>query len=175
MKNLFTTGLFLAMLSLFVPVPAHAVEQNCSMVIEFRDNRTPLSIPTEQIRNITFRPTNESTPGKTTSSSPASTTKTGQQPVQTSPFDGKWHVQRTHSKCCAFTATEDWIVSTDANGVTSVAAQAFPGKGKVGGKTFSFSYGPGCTVSVTLSADGKSFTGTFSDNQGHRGSMLGKR
>lgn len=173
MKKVQALGVVLAMLYLVVPISAMSIDQNCTMVIEFLDNRAPLNISTDQIRHITFRPTFEGSEPKVDSSAPAPAT-TVQPTRKTSPFDGTWHTHRAHIKCCSYSTDEDYTFTTDANGITSVSGPAFSGK-KGNGNAFTFNYGPGNTVSITLSNDGKSFTGTFSDSNNHHGSFQGKR
>ena len=95
--------------------------------------------------------------------------------LKQTPFVGLWHTRRMHSGCCSYAADADINISTGANGVTTCSSKVFPGVGKVNGNTFSYSYGPGCTVTFTLSEDGRSFTGTFSDNNHHRGTVQGRR
>ena len=67
-------------------------------------------------------------------------------------------------------------------GVTRAAVDAFPGglTGKVVGRSYSFNYGfvygkPTGRGTLSLSSDGKSFTGMFSDNAGHKGTWTGRR
>lgn len=95
----------------------------------------------------------------------------------TSPFAGLWHTHRVHSGCCSYAADDDLAISTDANGNTTSSSPSgvFPGEGKVTGNTYTFSYGPGNTGSFTLSDDGRSFTGTFSDSNNHHGTVQGRR
>lgn len=57
MKRLQVFGIVLIMLFFWGPVSAMSIDQNCTMVIDFMDSRSPLTISTDQIRSITFRPT----------------------------------------------------------------------------------------------------------------------
>lgn len=91
------------------------------------------------------------------------------------PFDGVWHTHRVHNGCCSYSADEDFSISTDADWVTTISASSFPGKGRVTGTTYNFSYGPGNKGTITLNNDGKTFTGSFSDSQNHRGTIQGRR
>ena len=103
--------------------------------------------------------------------SAATVTKRG-----SSPFDGLWHTHRVHTDGCSYIADDDLTLSTDADGITSIAGAVFTGgRGRVTGSTYSFSYGPGNTGAVTLAKDGRSFSGSFADSNNHRGTLQGKR
>lgn len=56
MKKLSIFCVVMAMFFSLGPVSAMSIDQNCTMVIELHDGRTPVTIPTDQIRSITFRP-----------------------------------------------------------------------------------------------------------------------
>jgi hypothetical protein len=97
-------------------------------------------------------------------------------------FDGPWlKTKRQHTDGCGYSAESDMTISTDATGVTRAVNEALANnKGKVVGKTLNLEYGivNGIgigTATFTISEDGKSFTGTFSDKNGHRGNWSGKR
>jgi hypothetical protein len=93
-----------------------------------------------------------------------------------SPFDGLWHTHRVHTDGCSYIADDDLTFSTDANGITTIAEAVLAGgRGQVTGNTYTFSYGPGNTGSFTLSKDGRSFSGFFSDSNKHRGTFQGRR
>ncbi len=102
-------------------------------------------------------------------------------PKGTSLFDGSWNNTKRQHTDCGYSAESDMTISTDADGVTKVINAALGNtKGKVTGRTLSLEYGivDGIgtgTATFTLSADGKSFTGTFSSKDGHRGTWSGKR
>jgi len=110
-------------------------------------------------------------PQSTTGSSPS-----------VSPFDGSWaHTRRQHTDC-GFSGESDIKITTDAQGVTWATSESFPGtaKGSVNGRIYSFQYGfvngvPSGSGTLTLSADGRSFTGTFKDTDGHTGTITGSR
>lgn len=57
MKIVQVIGVVFAIMFLFAPVSAMSIDQNCTMIVEFQDSRNPLSIPTDQIRSVTFQPT----------------------------------------------------------------------------------------------------------------------
>lgn len=57
MKIVQVIGVVFAIMFLLAPVSAMSIDQNCTMVVEFQDSRKPLSIPTDQIRSVTFQPT----------------------------------------------------------------------------------------------------------------------
>ncbi|MBU1105275.1 MAG: hypothetical protein KKB51_01305 [Candidatus Riflebacteria bacterium] len=57
MKIVQVIGVVFAIMFLLAPVSAMSIDQNCTMVVEFNDSRKPLSIPTDQIRSVTFQPT----------------------------------------------------------------------------------------------------------------------
>ena len=98
-----------------------------------------------------------------------------------SPFDGFWpKTQRQHTDC-PYSAKSDITFSTNAAGVTIAVCDALGvTKGKVEGRTYVFDYGilngaPSGKGTFTLDDDCRSFTGTFSDVNGHRGNWSGKR
>jgi hypothetical protein len=92
-----------------------------------------------------------------------------------SSFDGTWSLRRTHSGCCSYSAEESVTFSTDASGITTISG-SLPGRGTVKGNTYTFNYGSGRTGSLTLSADGRGLSGTFSDlTSNHRGTFQGRR
>lgn len=104
-------------------------------------------------------------------------------PIQTGKqFDGLWpKTVRKHTDC-SYSATANITFTTDTLGVTRGAVESFgtPLTGKIVGRSYTFEYGivngkPTGRGSFTISADGKSFTGTFSDNAGHRGTWSGSR
>ncbi|MBP6001803.1 MAG: hypothetical protein KA746_00075 [Pyrinomonadaceae bacterium] len=102
-------------------------------------------------------------------------------PKGSSPFDGSWPITKRQHTDCGYSAESEMAISTDAAGVTRVVNDALGNnKGKVVGRTLSLEYGivDGIgtgTATFTLSEDGKSFTGTFSSKDGHRGNWSGKR
>jgi len=56
MKSISYCFVIVALLCLSEPVAAMSVDQNCTMVIEFNDGRVPVTVPTNEIRSITFKP-----------------------------------------------------------------------------------------------------------------------
>ncbi len=102
--------------------------------------------------------------------------KTTSTPPVAGPFDGVWHTHRVHTGCCSYVADEDFTISTDANGNTTITSGSFPARGKVTGNTYTFGYGPGQTGSFTLGEDGRTFSGSFSDlTNKHHGTISGRR
>lgn len=95
-------------------------------------------------------------------------------------FDGTWRTERRHTDGCGFSAESDMTISTDANGVKVTNEALGNNVGKVAGRSLTLEYGivngTGTgKLTITLSENGKSFTGTFSDKNGHRGTWNGKR
>ena len=99
----------------------------------------------------------------------------------TSPFDGFWPKTGRQHTDCSYSAQSDITFSTDASGMTMAASDALGAtKGKVDGRTYIFDYGinngvPSGRATFTLGEDCRSFTGTFSDVNGHRGNWSGRR
>ena len=93
-----------------------------------------------------------------------------------SPFDGTWHTVRQHSGCCSYSARADLTFSTDASGMTSSANSDFlgPTRGRATGASLTLDWASG-HATLELSADGRSFSGSFSSNDGHRGTIRGTR
>jgi hypothetical protein len=99
-----------------------------------------------------------------------------------SPFDGKWPRTRRQHSDCGYAAESDITFSTDASGVTSAESDALgTARGRVEGNTYVFDYGIVNGVAAgsgtfTLQENGcRTFTGTFSDKGGHKGSWTGTR
>jgi hypothetical protein len=98
-----------------------------------------------------------------------------------SPFDGFWPKTKRQHTDCSYSAVSDITFSTDAGGVTKAVSDALGAtKGKVDGRTYVFDYGikngvPSGKGTFTLGEDCGSFTGTFSDVNGHRGNWSGRR
>jgi hypothetical protein len=96
-------------------------------------------------------------------------------------FDGQWLKTKRQHTDCSYSAESDLTISTDRAGVTKVISDVLgENKGKVVGGTLTLEYGIVNGVGTgkatfTLSEDGKSFTGTFSNKDGHRGNWSGKR
>lgn len=100
----------------------------------------------------------------------------------TSLFDGVWHTTRQHQGCCSYSASEDLAFSTDSSGMTSSTTSGFLGsaRGRVTGTSLTLDYGIANNAAsghatLTLGAGGKSFSGSFSDKNGHRGTVRGNR
>ncbi len=98
-----------------------------------------------------------------------------------SPFDGPWpRTHRQHTDC-SYSAVSDLTISTDAQGVSTITSDFLGGaRGRCTGNTCVFEAGPvggrpTSTVTLVLAADGRSFTGTFASNDGHRGRITGSR
>ena len=99
-----------------------------------------------------------------------------------SQFDGTWaKTERRHTDC-SYSTTCSITFTTDKTGFTRAAVESFGSQlsGKVTARTYSFTYGvingrPTGRGQFIISTDGKSFTGTFSDNNGHKGIWTGKR
>jgi len=120
----------------------------------------------------------------TSSTAPTTPAPTTTQTKGASPFDGFWpRTKRVHtdSMDSGWSAEWDETFSTDAEGVTrAVSGELGATRGKVVGRTYDFEYGivngvAGGRGTLTLSEDGKGFTGTFSDNAGHRANLSGSR
>jgi len=103
--------------------------------------------------------------------------------TSTSPFDGYWPTTtRQHTDGCRYSATTSITFTTDAAGVTTPTSEGLgvTTGSKVVGRTLSIKYGivngvASGQLNLTLSADGRSFTGTFTDKTGHKGTWNGKR
>lgn len=119
----------------------------------------------------------DGTDSKTTDSKTGSAGKTTSMPKKgSSPFDGTWHTRRVHNGCCSYSASEDFVFSTGADGVTTTTAGSIPFRGTVSGTSFNATYGSGGSGSMTLSTSGNSFTGSFKDvSAHHQGSFSGNR
>lgn len=104
-------------------------------------------------------------------------------PAGKSLFDGSWPATVRQHTDCGYGASTDVTISTDAQGITTIVAAdgAFgEARGKVVGRTFTFGYGikngvATANATLTLSEDGRHFTGSFSDGSGHRGTLQGSR
>ena len=99
-----------------------------------------------------------------------------------SPFDGFWSKTKRNHTDCNYSAEADITFVTDADGVTRAEAADVLGttKGKVTGNTYVFDYGikngvPSGKATFSMSKDCRSFSGTFSDVNGHKGNWSGKR
>ena len=98
-------------------------------------------------------------------------------------FDGSWPGTVRQHTDCSYRATTEVSITTDAQGITSIVAAdgAFgQARGKVVGRTLTFQCGIKDGVAsgngaITLSEDGLHFSGNFSDNTGHRGTLQGNR
>ncbi len=97
------------------------------------------------------------------------------------PFDGFWSKTKRQHTDCSYAAESDITFSTDAGGVTRAVSDVLGvTRGKVEGRTYTFEYGikngvPSGRAVFTLGEECASFTGTFSDVEGHKGNWSGRR
>lgn len=98
-----------------------------------------------------------------------------------SPFDGKWPGTKRQHTDCGYSAVSDLEFTTDGSGRTRVLSNWLgETDGTVVGRVYTFRYGivdgtPSGEVTLRLSDDGRSFTGTFASRDGHKGTMSGTR
>ncbi len=97
-------------------------------------------------------------------------------------FDGTWtKTERRHTDC-SYSTTCNITFTTDKSGITRASVDSFGSQltGRITGRTYTYTYGVVNGRSTgrgnfTISTDAKSFTGTFSDDKGHKGTWTGRR
>ena len=138
------------------------------------------------IRTFRFDPAASGQPGGTlappTMPAPGAPPAPAARAAGSSPFDGTWHTTRTHTDGCGYSASEDLTFATGADGVTASTGSGFLSiaRGRASGNSLTIQYGISGgsftgTATLTVSPDGRRFTGTFSDKNNHRGNVSGQR